>query len=120
MNKAIGRVTQRIQDRSRTTRKEYLQRIDLAASDGPSRGHLSCSNLAHGMAASAIAEKDSLRGTTVPNIAIVSSYNDMLSAHQPFEHYPKLLKEAAAAEGAVAQFAGGVPAMCDEIGRAHV
>jgi phosphogluconate dehydratase len=115
MNKVIDRVTRRIQDRSRTTRKEYLQRIDLAASDGPSRGHLSCSNLAHGMAASAIDEKKSLRGTTVPNIAIVSSYNDMLSAHQPFEHYPKLLKEAAAAEGAVAQFAGGVPAMCDGV-----
>jgi phosphogluconate dehydratase len=115
MNKVIDRVTRRIQDRSRTTRKEYLQRIDIAASDGPSRGHLSCSNLAHGMAASAIDEKKSLRGTTVPNIAIVSSYNDMLSAHQPFEHYPKLLKEAAAAEGAVAQFAGGVPAMCDGV-----
>jgi phosphogluconate dehydratase len=115
MNKVIDRVTRRIQDRSRTTRKEYLQRIDIAASDGPSRGHLSCSNLAHGMAASAIEEKKSLRGTTVPNIAIVSSYNDMLSAHQPFEHYPKLLKEAAAAEGAVAQFAGGVPAMCDGV-----
>lgn len=115
MNKVIERVTQRIQDRSRTTRIEYLQRIDLAASDGPSRGHLSCSNLAHGMAASGKAEKESLRGTTVPNIAIVSSYNDMLSAHQPFEHYPKLLKEAAAAEGAVAQFAGGVPAMCDGV-----
>ena len=115
MNKVIDRVTKRVQDRSRTTRKEYLQRIDTAASDGPSRGHLSCSNLAHGMAASAIDEKKSLRGTTVPNIAIVSSYNDMLSAHQPFEHYPKLLKEAAAAEGAVAQFAGGVPAMCDGV-----
>ncbi len=115
MNKVIDRVTKRVQDRSRTTRKEYLQRIDIAASDGPSRGHLSCSNLAHGMAASAIDEKKSLRGTTVPNIAIVSSYNDMLSAHQPFEHYPKLLKEAAAAEGAVAQFAGGVPAMCDGV-----
>lgn len=115
MNKVIDRVTKRVQDRSRTTRKEYLQRIDIAASDGPSRGHLSCSNLAHGMAASAIDEKKSLRGTTVPNIAIVSSYNDMLSAHQPFEHYPKLLKEAAATEGAVAQFAGGVPAMCDGV-----
>jgi len=115
MNKVIDHVTKRIQDRSRTTRKEYLRRIDLAASDGPSRGHLSCSNLAHGMAASGKAEKESLRGTTVPNIAIVSSYNDMLSAHQPFEHYPKLLKEAALAEGAVAQFAGGVPAMCDGV-----
>ena len=115
MNPAIDRVTKRIQKRSAESRGEYLARISAAASKGPSRSSLSCSNLAHGMAASGQAEKDALAGTTLPNIGIVSAYNDMLSAHQPFERYPALIKQAAAAEGAVAQFAGGVPAMCDGV-----
>ena len=115
MNPAIDRVTKRIQKRSAESRGEYLARISAAASKGPSRSSLSCSNLAHGMAASGQAEKDALAGTTLPNIGIVSAYNDMLSAHQPLERYPALIKQAAAAEGAVAQFAGGVPAMCDGV-----
>ncbi len=115
MNSAIERVTKRITKRSVRSRGEYLARVSAAASKSPSRSSLSCSNLAHGMAASARAEKDALAGTTLPNIGIVSAYNDMLSAHQPFEHYPALIKKVAAAEGAVAQFAGGVPAMCDGV-----
>lgn len=115
MNTVIDRVTQRIQKRSETTRGEYLARIHAAASEGPLRGTLSCSNLAHGMAACGQAGKDALAGRTTPNIGIVSAYNDMLSAHQPFERFPTLIKEAAAAEGAIAQFAGGVPAMCDGV-----
>lgn len=115
MNPVIDRVTKRIQKRSEGSRGEYLARVSAAASKGPSRTSLSCSNLAHGMAASGRAEKDALAGTTLPNIGIVSAYNDMLSAHQPFERYPAIIKQAAAAQGAVAQFAGGVPAMCDGV-----
>ncbi len=86
-----------------------------AASDGPTRGALGCSNLAHGFAACGSADKQALKGNVVPNIAIVSAYNDMLSAHQPFETYPNVIRAAAAQHGAVAQFAGGVPAMCDGV-----
>jgi phosphogluconate dehydratase len=115
MNPEIDRVTKRIRKRSAGSRGKYLARINAAASKGPSRSSLSCSNLAHGMAASGKSEKDALAGTALPNIGIVSAYNDMLSAHQPFKRYPALIKQAAAAEGAVAQFAGGVPAMCDGV-----
>jgi phosphogluconate dehydratase len=86
-----------------------------AASEGPARGTLSCSNLAHGFAACGSDDKTALSAGVVPNIAIVSAYNDMLSAHQPFETYPAMIREAAAKQGAVAQFAGGVPAMCDGV-----
>lgn len=115
MNKVIDHVTTRIQERSQTSRAAYLARIQAASSEGPTRSSLSCSNLAHGMAASRKQDKDSLTGNTRANIGIVSAYNDMLSAHQPFEEYPALIKQAAAEQGAVAQFAGGVPAMCDGV-----
>ena len=115
MHSTIEKVTERIQQRSRETRAAYLERMHRAASEGPARGALSCSNLAHGFAACGKADKHALAGDVVPNIAIVSAYNDMLSAHQPFELYPGIIKEAAAAKGAVAQFAGGVPAMCDGV-----
>jgi phosphogluconate dehydratase len=115
MNPTVERVTARIQERSKATRKRYLTKIRNAAGDGPPRRRLSCSNLAHAMAAGSNIEKQSLSGTSVPNIGIVSAYNEMLSAHQPFENYPALIKEAAASHGAVAQFAGGVPAMCDGV-----
>ena len=115
MNQVVDRVTRRIQERSEQSRGDYLARIQVAASTGPSRSGLSCSNLAHGMAASSQLEKRSLAGSTIPNIAIISAYNDMLSAHQPFETFPALIKETAAKSGAVAQFAGGVPAMCDGV-----
>jgi phosphogluconate dehydratase len=115
MNPTVERVTARIQERSKATRKRYLTKIRNAAGDGPPRRRLSCSNLAHAMAAGSNIEKQSLSGTSVPNIGIVSAYNEMLSAHQPCEKYPALIKEAAASHGAVAQFAGGVPAMCDGV-----
>ncbi|MGI9221651.1 MAG: phosphogluconate dehydratase [Woeseiaceae bacterium] len=115
MNKVIQQVTQRIEERSKAARSAYLARIHDAANDGPTRGSLSCSNLAHGMAASRKDEKDQLATSIVANIGIVSAYNDMLSAHQPFETYPAAIKHAAAENGAVAQFAGGVPAMCDGV-----
>jgi len=115
MNPVVEKVTLRIIERSKETRAAYLARTSSAANDGPARGTLSCSNLAHGFAACGTADKDALSGDIVPNIAIVSAYNDMLSAHQPFETYPALIKDAAARHGAVAQFAGGVPAMCDGV-----
>jgi phosphogluconate dehydratase len=115
MNPVITKVTERIQKRSETTRAAYLRRVSAAANDGPSRHALSCSNLAHGMAASSAIEKDSLKGHAAANIGIVTAYNDMLSAHQPFEHYPDLIRKAAAEQGSTAQVAGGVPAMCDGV-----
>ncbi|MCU7554367.1 phosphogluconate dehydratase [Alteromonas sp. ASW11-19] len=115
MNSQIAEVTQRIIERSRDTRKAYLDKIEQARREGPLRGELSCGNLAHGFAACGAAEKSDLRSMTKANVAIVSSYNDMLSAHQPYETYPALLKEAIREVGSVAQFAGGVPAMCDGV-----
>lgn len=115
MNVVIERVTERIRKRSVATRRQYLERIGAAAEDGPARTALSCSNLAHGMAACSTSRKQMLSGSVVPNIAIVSAYNDMLSAHQPFEVFPAAIKKAAESHGAVAQFAGGVPAMCDGV-----
>jgi phosphogluconate dehydratase len=115
MNPVIEEVTLRIIERSKESRAAYLARTASAANDGPARGTLSCSNLAHGFAACGTEDKSALSGGVVPNIAIVSAYNDMLSAHQPFEAYPTLIRDAAARHGAVAQFAGGVPAMCDGV-----
>lgn len=108
-------VTERIRARSAASRQRYLQRIDDASRVGPLRGSLSCTNLAHGFAAAPAGDKIMLREQRRPNIAIVSSYNDMLSAHQPMQVYPEWIKEAAREAGATAQFAGGVPAMCDGV-----
>ncbi|WP_339723419.1 phosphogluconate dehydratase [uncultured Paraglaciecola sp.] len=115
MNPVIQEVTDRIIQRSQNSRKNYLDKIESARLQGPHRGVLSCGNLAHGFAACGTEEKADLRSMTKANIAIVSSYNDMLSAHQPYEAYPARLKQAISAVGSVAQFAGGVPAMCDGV-----
>ena len=115
INATVARVTERIRARSRATRGTYLARIDAAAREGPQRGVLSCGNLAHGFAACGRDDKAALKGDVKANIAIVSAYNDMLSAHQPLEAYPEIVKEAVRAAGGVAQFAGGVPAMCDGV-----
>ena len=115
MHPVVKAVTQRIVDRSRDSRARYLQMIDQAASEGPLRGSLSCGNLAHGFAACGKTDKERLKGDRSVNIAIVSSYNDMLSAHQPFQGYPDQIKAALSEMGAVAQVAGGVPAMCDGV-----
>jgi phosphogluconate dehydratase len=115
MNPTLQRVTDRIRRRSEATRARYLERIERAAAAGPSRRALSCSNLAHGIAACGPDEKQALGAAATANIGIVSAYNDMLSAHQPFETFPDVIREAARAAGAVAQFAGGVPAMCDGV-----
>ena len=115
MNSVIQEVTDRIIQRSQASRKSYLEKIESARLHGPHRGVLSCGNLAHGFAACGTEDKSDLRSMTKSNIAIVSSYNDMLSAHQPYEVFPTQLKKAINAVGSVAQFAGGVPAMCDGV-----
>ena len=114
LHPAIERVTSRIADRSRRLRGDYLARMDAAREAGPARRELSCGNLAHGFAAAGV-DKPMLREGAGGNIGIVTSYNDMLSAHQPMEHYPTLIRMAARNAGGSAQVAGGVPAMCDGV-----
>ena len=111
----VAEVTERIRERSRSGRADYLARMEAARRRGSTREGLSCTNLAHGFAASDATDKEALKRLQWPNVAIVSAYNDMLSAHQPFERYPAIIKRAAREVGAVAQFAGGVPAMCDGV-----
>ena len=111
----IGEVTERIARRSRDSRAIYLERIRSAAEKGPQRSRLSCGNLAHGFAACGPSDKAALAGDVLPNLGIITAYNDMLSAHQPYETYPDLIRQAARDAGAVAQVAGGVPAMCDGV-----
>ncbi|MCL1142516.1 phosphogluconate dehydratase [Shewanella gaetbuli] len=115
MHSVVQTVTDRIIARSQKSRKAYLSALNDAKAKGVHRSALSCGNLAHGFAACKPAEKDSLRQFTKANIGIVTSFNDMLSAHQPYEDYPKLLKAACEEVGSVAQVAAGVPAMCDGV-----
>lgn len=111
----LSAITQRIIERSRDTRADYLERMDRQREQGPQRGTLSCSNLAHGFAACNESDKQTLKLVEAANIGIVNAYNDMLSAHQPLETYPGLIKDAAQSMGCTAQVAGGVPAMCDGV-----
>ncbi|MCB2110377.1 MAG: phosphogluconate dehydratase [Defluviimonas sp.] len=111
---AIAKVTERIVRRSAASRGAYLDRLSRAAEEGPARAHLSCGNQAHAYAAMS-EDKRALADGRAVNIGIVTAYNDMLSAHQPYEDYPKLIRAAAREAGATAQVAGGVPAMCDGV-----
>ncbi|KZE30497.1 phosphogluconate dehydratase [Crenobacter luteus] len=112
----LAAVTDRLVERSRTTRAAYLQRLAEARAAGRlARGELSCTNQAHAYAGMPDDAKFKLKVLEAPNLAIVSAYNDVLSAHQPLRDYPDWLKEAAREAGATAQFAGGVPAMCDGV-----
>ena len=120
MHPVIVQVTERIRARSAQTRRSYLARIRVDDARGPRRAKLSCGNLAHGFAACDAREKSSLAGDEQPNIGIVTAYNDMLSAHQPLQHYPEIIKAAALAAGATAQVAGGVPAMCDGVTQGRI
>ncbi|MCC5987150.1 MAG: phosphogluconate dehydratase [Pararhodobacter sp.] len=110
----IEAVTERIRARSAGPRRDYLDRCARAADQGPARAHLSCSNAAHAYAATG-PDKIALAGGRAPHLGIVTAYNDMLSAHQPFERFPDLIRAAAREAGATAQVAGGVPAMCDGV-----
>jgi len=111
----LEQATARIRQRSRTMRTEYMARVTRAHEKGPHRATLSCGNLAHVTAACSAHEKQALTTGRAGNIGIVTAYNDMLSAHQPFERFPDLIKQAARAAGGTAQVAGGVPAMCDGV-----
>ena len=111
----IVAITARIVERSKPAREAYLDGVRAQIAKGVHRSVLSCGNLAHGFAACAPSEKADLAGDVVPNLGIITSYNDMLSAHQPFETYPAIIREAARQAGGVAQVAGGVPAMCDGV-----
>lgn len=115
LNSTVAEVTQRIRERSAERRALYEQRMADQHKRGVHRAELSCGNLAHGFAACSPQEKDSLKLMNSANLGIISSYNDMLSAHQPFETFPETIKAAASAMGSTAQFAGGVPAMCDGV-----
>jgi phosphogluconate dehydratase len=110
----LDRVTDRIRQRSARSRGDYLRRLGEAVAKGPARAHLSCGNQAHAYAAM-VTDKPSLAAARAPNIGIVTAYNDMLSAHQPYESYPELIRQEARRLGATAQVAGGVPAMCDGV-----
>jgi phosphogluconate dehydratase len=115
MHPVTAEVTERITARSRESRADYLERMAAARESGPGRGKLSCANFAHAFAASPEGDKTRMRDPGAPNVAIVSAYNDMLSAHQPLERFPPIIKQAAREVGATAQYAGGVPAMCDGV-----
>ncbi|MEM8980782.1 MAG: phosphogluconate dehydratase [Pseudomonadota bacterium] len=119
LNATIEDVTARIIERSQKSRSAYLDRMARAADQGPKRAHLSCGNQAHAYAAMG-RDKGTLIADKAPNIGIITAYNDMLSAHQPFQTYPDLIKEAARKAGGTAQVAGGVPAMCDGVTQGQV
>lgn len=115
MHPEIARVTQEIESRSQNGRRDYLDMVDEMASNPIDRKKLSCGNLAHGFAACSQDDKDTITLMESANVGIVTAFNDMLSAHQPYETYPEALKRAVAAVGSTAQVAGGVPAMCDGV-----
>jgi phosphogluconate dehydratase len=111
----VSAVTERIITRSKISRARYLERMAAQRANQPKRKSLGCANLAHGFAACGPEDKDQLRNGDGPNLGIVTAYNDMLSAHQPFEYYPEIIRKAARDAGGTAQVAGGVPAMCDGV-----
>ncbi|WP_044875170.1 phosphogluconate dehydratase [Pseudomonas sp. LFM046] len=115
MHPRVLEVTERLVERSRATRERYLAMIHKAASEGPQRGKLQCANFAHGVAGCGGGDKQRLRLMDSANVAIVTAYNDMLSAHQPYEDYPEKIRQALRDIGSVGQVAGGVPAMCDGV-----
>jgi len=115
MNPAVLEVTKRIIERSRPEREAYLALMKQADDERPERSRLSCGNLAHGYAACGSGDKSTIKMMNAVNIGIVTAFNDMLSAHQPYEDYPEKIKAFARDIGATAQVAGGVPAMCDGV-----
>ncbi|RCL03973.1 MAG: Dihydroxy-acid dehydratase [Candidatus Tokpelaia sp. JSC189] len=115
MIQTIRQVTEKISERSKAKREEYLAHIAEAIEHRPRRSYLGCANQAHGIAACGPVDKLRLKENVVSNLGIITAYNDMLSAHQPFEHFPSIIREAAREAGGVAQVASGVPAMCDGV-----
>jgi phosphogluconate dehydratase len=115
MNNIIIKVTERIKERSKSSREKYLSDMTKSHQEGVSRQGMSCGNLAHASAGCGTHEKNELHGDTTPNIGVITAYNDMLSAHKPFEHFPQQIRDFAIKHKAVAQVAGAVPAMCDGV-----
>ncbi len=115
VTETVSAVTEKIIARSRASRRRYLDKIEAAVALRPKRKSLGCANIAHGFAACNTHDKNALRHGDAPNVGIVTAYNDMLSAHQPFETYPETIRHAAREAGGTAQVAGGVPAMCDGV-----
>ena len=111
----LAEVTDRIVERSRESRADYVARMEAAKSSKVTRSTLACGNLAHGFAACGEQDKNTLKMMESANVGIISAYNDMVSAHQPFQHFPELIKQAVNGMGGVAQVAGAVPAMCDGV-----
>ena len=120
MNQRIIDVTKRIIERSKSTREKYLQDMMMACEDGVSRKHMHCGNLAHAFAGCSSLEKNTLSENLTPNLGIITAYNDMLSAHKTYEKYPEKIREYAIKHGAIAQVAGGVPAMCDGVTQGQI
>jgi phosphogluconate dehydratase len=120
MNQRIIEITNRIIERSKVSRAEYLADMKAANEEGVTRKNLHCGNLAHAFAGCSSHEKSELAENETPNLGIITAYNDMLSAHKPFEHYPEKIRTYALKHGAVAQVAGGVPAMCDGVTQGQV
>ena len=120
MNPTLLRITEQIRDRSGPLRQAYLARMAEQAAQGRPRATLACGNLAHVAAACPQAQKAQLLDMTRANLAIISAYNDMVSAHQPYQHYPDRIKAVLAEQGHSAQVAGGVPAMCDGVTQGQV
>lgn len=115
IHQVISSVTARIRERSAARRQAFLARIQRQAEQGKTRAALACGNLAHAVAACSSDEKGRILDMTRANVGIVTAYNDMLSAHQPYQGYPDIIKAALAELGHSAQVAGGVPAMCDGV-----
>ncbi len=115
MHQVVQAVTQRIVARSVTSRGDYDAMVAANATIGPQRKGMGCANTAHAFAAMPINDKLMMRQEVAPNVGIITAYNDMLSAHQPYEYAPEIIRQAARDVGATAQVAGGVPAMCDGI-----
>jgi len=115
LHATLAAVTERIEQRSAVSRQAYLDVLARAKKPGPYRGGMGCANAAHAYAAMPANDKLVLRQERQPNVGVITAYNDMLSAHQPYEHYPEKIRAAARAAGATAQVAGGVPAMCDGV-----
>ncbi|MEA1922814.1 MAG: phosphogluconate dehydratase [Pseudomonadota bacterium] len=115
MHATVEKISRRIIERSQKHRQAYLQRVEEACSEGVFRNNLPCSNLAHDLASCQGGCRALLLNDKIPNIGIISAYNDMVSAHQPYGTYPEVIRDAVAGAGATAQFAGGVPAMCDGV-----
>ena len=115
LHTTLARVTQRITDRSSDLRGQYLHTVETSAKAGTQRAGMGCANMAHTTAALPVSDKLKIHAEKAPHLGVVTAYNDMLSAHQPYEHYPELLRAHARSLGFSAQVAGGVPAMCDGV-----